>query len=908
MNATQAKLKQYTPHLIAVALFLVISAIYFSPVLKGLSLPQSDMTQAAGASKELKDYKQASGNSAFWANNMFSGMPSYQILGPNGGNKLPQLSSPLVLGDTYSLNMGIVFLYMIGFYVALIAFGTTPWIAVLGAIGFALGSYNIIIIEVGHITKAWALSMMAPILAGMFLAFRKRYVQGVALFIVALALQLNFNHIQITYYTMLAGVILAISYFVYDIIKKDLKTYFIAVGLLLAGCVVSLMPTSAQLMLNQEYVSHTMRGGSELTVKPKNEANNVNNKGLSQNYAFQWSYGKGETLTLLIPDARGGGGADQRFESNAKNRIAAVQSTQPAFAQNGNVPETQANQVINQYVASSYWGEQTFTASTVYFGAVLCFLALLGFIIVKGPEKWWLLVATILSIILAWGSNCIGINSWFFEHLPLYSKFRTPSMALVIANAMMVIVACLGLKAFFIQKEENTHKAISRQKGLIISAAITGGVCLLCAIMPEAWATFSSSHDKQIADLMGTAFIQPWFDDRKAMWVADSWRSFIFIAFAFVVMFLYQKDKLVKKPFIVVIMLTMLVIIDLWGVDKRYLSSDSFKSAQETQIVPTQADDQITAEVTSKGINHYRVYNLAANTFNESATSYFHPSIGGYHAAKLQRYQDIIDFYFTNNSYVQKDLDNQTLLSTNPTRQLLYSAKGQISLNLGVLNMLDTKYLIIPSQGSTQVVPNTEACGAAWFVPTIKWVNTPDEEIQALDNFNPRQIAVVNKSTFGSVAKACPSFDSSATIKFERSADRSPDYLKYTTSSKCEQVMVCSEIYFAESWRCYIDGKKTPYFRANYVLRAVNVPAGNHTVEWKINSSIYNKFNPISWIGTILVVLIALFAIVYPFIKKDKENKTQENKNRFAYTSNEDIIIIKKGNNTSKRPSNKTKK
>ena len=850
--------KRFLPHIIAILIFLAVSAIYFSPILEGLELRQSDMSNFKGMSKELADYKETTGKGASWTNSLFGGMPSYQILGPDSHNVLQSLSKPITLWG-YNLNLGVMFLYMLGFYVFVIALGGNYWLGILAALAYALASYNIIIIEVGHITKAWAMAMMAPIFAGMILVFRKKYLSGGALFILALGLQISFSHIQITYYTMLGGIILAITYFVFAIKEKKIKDYAIGGVILVVGSLVALMPNSSSIAMNQEYLKHTMRGGSDITVKPKGDTQTKNSKGLTIDYAYQWSYGKGETLTILIPDAKGGGSSDQRYEKNAKNRIAYAQSNQPTRQNDPNI-----NQVLNQYVQASYWGDQPFTAGTVYFGAIIIFLATLGFILIKGRERWWLLIATILSFILAWGNNFLAVNEWLFYNLPFYNKFRTPSMALVLANVTLIILAVLGLKEFFSKEIDNKKK----KRALYISVGIVGGISLLCAIIPSMFASFTSTKDSMFEEYLGSSFVQALFEDRKSMFVSDAWRSFLFIAGAFAALYLFALEK-VKKEYLVSIILTLLIVVDLWGVDKRYLTKDNFVKPQETAIYPTSADEEILTQVKENNINHYRVYNLSVNTFNDASTSYFHPSIGGYHGAKLQRYQDIIDFYFLNRNYVQNDLMDEVKLMNNPIRQFFKAYQGQVSVNIGVLNMLDTKYLILPTGEGVKAYPNTEACGAAWFVPQVEWAKDANEEILKLDNFNPREKVIID-AKFKSIVKPITSFDSTATIKFERAADNSPEYLKYTTNSNSDAIMVCSEIYYPEDWKAYIDGKEVEYFRANYILRAINVPKGKHVVEFKLESNTFNTYNIISLIGSIIIVLILLLAILYPFYQNRK--------------------------------------
>lgn len=858
----QNYLKKFLPHIVAVTIFLIISIILFSPIIKGKELQQSDMMNYFGVVKELDDYEKKTGDGSYWINSLFSGMPSLQIKAPTQSNIFVPMSEPLKLWG-WELNIGVVFLYMIGFYIIMTALGVSPWLSLLAGISFALASYNIIIIEVGHITKAWAMAMMAPILGSMILIFRKKYLVGIPIFIVALGLQINFNHIQITYYTLLAALSMGIVYFIYSIKDKTLKSFAIGVGIMIIGAIISLMPNSASMVLNQEYVSHTMRGGSEITVKPQGDNQTKNEKGLSIDYAYQWSYGIGESLSVLIPDARGGGSSDQRYEKNAKNRISLAQTTPPARGNDPNI-----NQVFNQYVASSYWGEQPFTAGTVYFGSIIIFLSLLGFLLINSRDRWWLLIATIIGFILAWGNNFLVINEWLFYNLPLYNKFRTPSMALVLSNATLIIVAFMGLKEFFSDKIDSKKKL----KSLYFSAGVAGGIALIAGVLPDMFASFSSSKDKIFEDYLGQAFIQALYEDRKAMFVSDAWRSFILIALSFASLYLFAAKK-IKSSNIIVLILGVLIIFDLWGVSKRYLTEENFKKKQELSFFASPADEEIYRLNQENNINHYRVYNLTVNTFNDATTSYFHPSIGGYHGAKLQRYQDLIDFYMLNPNYRQLDLSDTSKLRANQLRQIYFQFQGQIPpVNFGVLSMLDAKYFILPLGENGQGVPiqNSEACGAAWFVPSIDWAKDANEEIQKLDNFSPKEKAIIDVK-FKDIVKPITGFDPNATVVFEKDANNNPQYLKYTTNSSSDGILIMSEIYYDEFWKCYIDGVETPYFRANYVLRGVNVPKGKHIIEFKLESQTQKTFNIIALLGSILVVLIILACIGYPIYKKRKQ-------------------------------------
>lgn len=853
--------KKIIPHIIAIVSFIAISFVFFSPVMEGKKLFQSDMAQFDGASKELHDYEKASGEGANWANAMFSGMPSYQIAFPQSNNIFNTIAPPLTLWNR-NFDAGIFFIMMLGFYVFMCSMGAKPLISAFSALIYALGSYNVIIITVGHITKAWAMAMIAPILAGMILVFKRKYISGIIIFTLSLGLQIYFNHIQITYYTLIAALILGMTYLIYVIKEKQIKNFALSCGVLIIAAVIAVMPNSSHLALNAEYAKHTMRGGSELSIKANDNANN-NEKGLTIDYAYAWSYGVGETLTMLIPDFRGGGSSDNRWESLAENRLQEIQSTQPAQASH-----PQINQVVNQYAGSTYWGEQPFTAGTVYFGAIVIFLSLLGFLLIKGAERWWLLFATIVSILMSWGSNFMILNEFLFNHLPLYNKFRTPSMILVIANVTLVITAFLGLKEFFNKEIDNNKKTTS----LFISGGIVGGFCLLCALLPDLFASFTSSQDSVFETMLGNSFIQALYEDRKSAFTSDALRSFIFIAIAFVSLFLFAKDKL-KKEIIVIAIIGIASVIDLWQVDKRYISNDNYKKPYELEIQSTPALETIKADVEAKNINHYRVYNMMVNIFNDASTSYHVPSIGGYHGAKLQRYQDIISFHLTNPNYVQKDLNDTSLLKANQIRQFFYTYQQQIKCpNLQVLNMLDTKYFILPvgQEGGT-AIENPEACGAAWFVENIKTVNTADEEILALNDFNPQHTAILNKEFASQLQnKDFSNADQQATITLQESPNKNPDLKIYKTKSTTPQLCVFSEIYYKDGWKAYIDGKEAPILRANYVLRALEVPAGEHSIELRCEPDTLKTFNIINLIGSILIVVFVIGAIALPFIKKKK--------------------------------------
>lgn len=858
--------KKILTHVACIIVLIIAALIYFYPVTNNKVIPQSDMMAVSGMNKAMEDYHKTTGKKSEWTPNMFSGMPSYQIDYPHKGNIMDSLINVLNLGDN-THTLGVFFLLALGFYIFMVCMGVKPWLSVFAGLIYALGSYNIILIDVGHITKAWAMSMVAPILGAMVLVFKQKYSKGFILFCLSLAMQLTFNHIQITYYTLIAAIIIGISFLVFAIKEKTIKEFLKSVAVLILGAVVSFIPVSGHMLVNNEYVKHTMRGGSELTIKTPNKQE-INSKGLDVNYAFNWSYGKNETMTILIPDYMGGGSADSRVgEQNSKilqNRIQAFQNFTPKERN-----QNQLNQAANQYFASSYYGEQPFTAGPVYFGSIVVFLCLLGFLVLDNKWRWWLLAATIVSIMLSWGKNLMWFNGWVFEHLPLYNKFRTPSMALILANVTMCMAAFLGLNSYL-----NTPKSKKKQIALYISAIVVGAITLLAAIIPSLFSDFSSSKDVIFDKVLGPSFTSALQDDRQAMFVSDARRSLLFITIAFLCLFFYDKGK-INKPIIVVCVIGLASIIDLWTVDRRYINKDTFRPKSIMNVIATNAENNILQQTEKDSINHYRVYNLVSNPFNESNTSYYLPSIGGYSPAKLQRYQDIIDFYLTNTSYKEKPLQDSSLLMKNPLRQFLYQYKDMPNFpmpNMSVLNMLDTRYVILSDD---QYVENTEALGAAWFVKNVNWVNTPDEEIMALENFDAKQTAVINKK-YKTIVPQTKVLDTNASVILTNAQEHDITHLKYTATSTTGGIVVFSEVFYEDSWTCYLDGKKVPYLCADYILRSVYVPQGTHTIEFVCSSQTLSTGNTLSYIGSSLLVIFIVLAALCPYFDKLRQRFTKK--------------------------------
>lgn len=818
--------KNIITHVVVVLILLLFSGIYFMPILQGKALPQGDLQKYEGMAKAQKDFHKATGEYSTWCPSMFSGMPGYQITNSPQHSVYTPIKNILTLQIFGRQNdMGVMFLYLLGFYIALVALGVSPWLALLGGLAFGLGSYNIIIIEAGHITKAWAMAMMAPILAGELLCLQSaglfhddkrratvRLVWGGILFALALGTQIALNHIQITFYTAIAGIVMGIVYAVYALKDKYIARFGLAVAILALAAVLALAGNIRHLLVNQEYMLYTMRGGSEITVTPQDvygaeypRNNNSNDKGLDINYAFSWSYGIGETYTLLVPGANGGG------------------SVEPVSKESASYSN------FHQDKMPLYWGDQPFTSGPVYFGAIIVFLFLFGMIVVKGPERWWILIATILAIMLSWGRNLMGFNGWIFEHLPLYNKFRTPSMSLVLANVLMVVMAILGLRKAL--DPQSDSKKIMR--AIYISAGVTIGGIILGLLLCGSF-NFSGSADQEMARQYGDqwSMIQSIFiQDRKALFVSDSWRSILFILLSAATLWAYVKflaPKGNKSSIAIIGVLALLILLDLQGVNSRYLNSDNYVSnARQLEMKPAQYDYDIDQQAAMFGDHDYRVLNLAVNTFNDSKPSAFHNQVGGYSAAKLRRYQDIIDFYI---SY---------------------------QISPAVLNMLNTRYIVLQNG---QVQRNPDALGNAWFVREVKNVNDANEAITALKDFNPATTAIVEKSEMAIVDQC--TFDSTATIELVAKNPADLNTLTYRTHSTTDMMAVFSEIYYIPDWKCYVDGKPAEYHRANYVLRCMLVEAGDHTIEFRNEAPTLHRLDNITLVASIFS-LLAMGAAIF---------------------------------------------
>lgn len=801
--------KKGLPHLVAILLFLGLTITYFSPIMfENKDMAQADLISGAGWGNDAKQFHEETGEYTFWSNAMFGGMPANYAYMPRTNNIFERFSK-LVMFNLPPIHVGVVFLYLAGFYIFLLALGANPWLSIIGAIAYGLSSYNIIILEAGHVNKALVMGTMAPVLGGILLCYRKKFLWGSLITLFFTGLNVLWNHQQISYYLLLIIIPLAIVYFIFALREKKVKDFFLSSGLLLVIAAIALLPAADRLIPTADYSKETMRGGAVLQQTATGEKSGKS--GLDIDYAYQWSYGRLETMTMLIPNFYG---------ASSHYNIGRDSETYEALKQTG-----QAEQFSKH--APMYWGDQPFTSGPVYMGAIICFLFILGLFVVKGPEKWWILAATIISIILSWGKNFMVVNEFLYNSLPLYNKFRAPSMALVIAGVTMVALAIIALRD--ILKAEDKKAFI---KPLYYSAGITGGLCLLLALLGGSLFSFTSASDVNYPQWLLSAFIE----DRQGMLTGDAWRSFFLILLSAGGLWLYLNNKL--KASYLMALIGLLVLIDMWTVDKRFLNNDHFMPKQVAKAIkPTQNDLLILQD---KDPN-YRVLNLSTNTFNESATSYFHKSVGGYSPVKLRRYQDIIDFYLSNRG-----------------------------INMNVLNMLNTKYVIVPTENGSTVQQNPDALGNAWFVDSLLWVDSPDDEIHALGTLNPATMAVVEKTWKENVTVEPVVVGDSASIVMTQ---YTPGKLTYQSHSDKARVAVFSEVFY-KTWRATIDGQPATPIRVNYILRGLEVPAGQHEVVFECVDELYLKSARWSSIGSIFVGVI-LFSLVglliFTGLRKRKE-------------------------------------
>jgi hypothetical protein len=780
------------------------------------------VTRAQSTQTEINEYKEK-GETILWTNQIHAGMPTFQIWAPYPNN----VTTWIVNGINYTFPkpVGTVLLLLFGAYLLFSVLDLKPWLAATGAIAFTFSSYNIILLAAGHANQVFAIAFFAPVIAGVILIFRKQYLLGTALTTLFIALEIRANHIQMTYYLMLAILILVCVEFYHALKVKETNVFFKSIAYAALATLLAVTVNASSLWSTYEYGEETIRGRSNLTQQSA-----ASTTGLSKEYAYQWSQGVKECITFLVPNAYGGssrGHAD--IESNVAKALIGLGA--------------EANEAAN--VAGSlslYWGDKPFTEGSFYFGAIICFLFTLGLLIVKGRIKWWLVAVIVLTMLLSFGKNWPYLSDLFFDYFPLYNKFRAVDSILAVAALCFIMLALLAVNVVTV----NSDKPMLLRKSKV-AFYVTGGLCLLIAILPDLFFSFKTTDhlnflgqlqqalniDEVTAQTVGNALIA----DRKLAAQSDALRSFIFILIGFTLLWAYLKNKLAVS--VLSVGLLFLVLIDMWSVDKRYLNEDSFVTQEE---VTTQQIREVDKQIKLDKDPNYKVIDLTQNILSDATTPYFHKSIGGYSAVRLKRFEELIDVQFYE------------------------------TLNMNILGMLNTKYIITTDEKTPLLTStlNPSACGHVWFVNSLKYVKNADQEMAAIKDFSAKHEAIIHEEFRRQISFIKRD---SNNLGNSRIALRtySPDHLTYQSSSTSQNIAVFSEIYYTKGWKMYIDGIEKPYFRANYILRAAQIPSGNHKIEFVFHPDSYYIGEKISLAGSCLLLLL-LAGVMINGLKKSKKS------------------------------------
>ena len=808
--------KSAIPHFIAIAAFLIISIVYFYPVLEGKVLKANDSMVAKINAKEIMDFRAKYDKEPLWTNSIFCGMPTYVIATNYSGNLFKQVDHILRI---FGMPVSVIFLAMAGFYVLLLMFRVNPWLSIVGALAYGLSSFLFQVIAAGHNTQAIALAYMAPMIGGVYYTYRQNIIKGALFTAFILTLELLANHPQITYYAFICLLVFVITEFIFSAREKTFVKFAKASGALIIAFIIAIGVNFAFLYTTYEYGKYSMRGKSDLITDSKNSSN-----GLEKDYITQWSYGIDETLNLLIPDFKGG--SSTPFDRDSE--------TVKAIRKNTNSSDAS--------MLMKYWGPQMGTDGPHYVGAIVFFLFILGLIIVKGREKWWLLVATILSIMLAWGKNFMPLTNLFIDYFPGYNKFRSVTFILIISQFCIPLLGILALRDIY--NSENPKKDLL--KGFFTALGITGGLVLLVFLIPGIAGSFLNQYEINYPDWLRNALIA----DRKELLKTDCFRSLVFIVLGSGTIFAFIYGKLRKEYSILII--GILILFDLWFADKRYLNADRFErqSMIQKSFLPTPADAYIL-----KDPSYHRVWNLTVSTFNDnSPTSYFHKSIGGYNGAKLKRYQELID------SSIIRDFERFEAVAKNAKtiEDLMPAFK-----TTPILNMLNTKYVIYNPEAPPIV--NPDALGNVWFAEKPVMADNANEEISLLNVINPANEAVIDKTFNDQITKSSYPVEEGEKIEL---TSYQPNELVYKYSAKSQKLAVFSDIYYPAGWKCSLDGKENKYFRVDYVLRAMIVPEGDHEIKFAFEPASFTIGNKISLVSSIVLILLLAGFIALELKKK----------------------------------------
>jgi hypothetical protein len=804
-----ANLKKFLPHLLVLVGFVIVSLFYFSPVLEGKKIFQSDIVQYIGMAKEQNDFRDQTGEEPYWTDSAFGGMPTFQLGAYYPHNYVKKLDSVLRFLPRPA---DYLFLYFIGFYILLICLKLDFRLAFLGALAFGFSTYLIIILGVGHNAKAHAIAYMPMVLGGIILTFRQKYLWGFLVLAIGMALQIGANHFQMTYYLLLLVIVLGIAYLIDAYRKNILPKFFKALGVMVVAVILAIGANATNLLATQEYTAHSTRGDTGLTIAP--DGSDKPAAGLTYDYITEYSYGIMESFNLFAPRFMGGSNAEDIGEDS---------EIYDSLLKLGASPAQAANFTEN---APTYWGDQPYVGAPAYIGATVLFLSIFALYLVRGRLKWWIVGGSVLALILSWGKNFEFFTEFFINYVPLYSKFRAVSSIQVIIELCVPVLAVFGLYKLFdpkLQKEVKVH-------ALKWSGIIVGGIGIALLLFRSVLFDFSGAGDSALIQQMGVDFLRSLKEDRQAIYTEDLIRSLIFSALTAAALWLYIEKKITQNWLVPA--LALLILIDLIPVDKRYVNDDDFVSARQMDrpFQPNAADQQILQDDA-----HYRVFDVSGSPFNTGRTSYFHNAIGGYHAAKPGRMQDLYDFYISQN-------------------------------NMEILNMLNAKYFIVPSEGGQpQAQQNPNAFGNAWFVKDIIWVESANEEILNLNEVDLQNTAVINSEFKNEVSE-----DFKATENAEiQLQSYQPNELVYETNASSPQFAVFSEMYYQPGWQAYLDGEEVDHVRANYVLRAMNIPAGEHTVTFRFEPEVVNTGSSIALASSIILVLIILGGFYYKSRKRE---------------------------------------
>ncbi len=810
--------QKYGAYLVALVLFVAIACIYCAPALEGKVIQSGDSTSAAAAIHEAKEYTKETGDYSFWTGSMFSGMPNYQIGGGHyEANDWLKPFRKIMLKGHYSAPW-IFIIFFVCFYMLMRAFSINKWLSIVGALATGFSSYFFIIVQAGHNSKTSSIALISVVAAGFYLIFRKRYGLGVVLVMLFTAIGFG-NHPQMSYYVFMMIGLFYIAELYTHVREKRYKDFALGSLFFFGSLFTGLGTGSSTIFVNQEYAEQTMRGGHSDLEKSTDTENKT--KGLDLDYATQWSYGIDESLSFMIPGVMGGAST---YDVGTDSKL------YKTLVKNG-VPRNSAAQFCAN--VPLYWGEQPFTAGNVYMGAIVCFLFVLGLLIVKGPYKWALLAATLFSVFLAWGHNFMSFTEFFFKYFPMYNKFRAVSSILIVAEIAMPLLGFLAIKELM----DGRVAGLKAVKNIYIAAGVTAGICLFIALFGGSMFDFTSPMDAGFARQLPPFAYQGILDERAALMKGDAMRSCIFIVLAAATLWFYAK-KWLKWGYMVAI-LGVLVMADMWPVNKRYLNDSHFvtKKSNKSAFVMQPYEQQILQDKDP----HFRVLNLATNTFNDARTSYYLKSIGGYSAAKLRRYQDLIDQHIS-------------------------------KMNMKVINMLNAKYFILPDKKSGQatVQRNPYAMGNAWFVDTLRVVDTPNEECDALNYINMSTTAVLDEEFSEYVQSLTLERDPSATVRLTK---YTPRYLDYEYSTTKPGTIVFSEIYYPYGWKATIDGVPADIYRVNYMLRAINVPAGKHIIHMEFDPDSAKKGDAIAMVCVFIMYATILTVIILGVVRVVRKRK-----------------------------------